>query len=88
MITSPLARTINGTVDGTVLMNDRASGGLDLTQAESDLFGSVVQGLRHPFFAPFLAHFSAPPHPTRFVCRALVGANADRVLIGAWNLML
>ena len=42
MITSPLARSINGTVDGTVLMNDRASGGLGLTQAESDLFGSVA----------------------------------------------
>ena len=27
-------------------------------------------------------------HPARAVCRALLGAHADRELIGAWNPML
>ena len=30
-------------------------------------------------------HCSAPPHPIRGVCYALLGAQACRVLIGAWN---
>ena len=43
-----------------------------------------VRQLRH-HFGPFLARFSAPPHPTRAVGYALLGAHADRVPIGAWN---
>ena len=46
-----------------------------------------VRQLRH-HFGPFLTHFSAPPHPTRVVCYALLGARADWVLIGVWNPML
>eukprot|EP00039_Didymoeca_costata_P025383 m.13137 g.13137 ORF g.13137 m.13137 type:complete len:538 (+) comp4796_c0_seq1:180-1793(+) len=40
MFTSPLARVINGTVDGTVLMNNVTDGGLGMTESESDLFAS------------------------------------------------
>ena len=47
----------------------------------------LVRQLRH-HFGPFLARFSAPPHPTRAVGYALLGAHADRVLIGAWNPMV
>ena len=46
-----------------------------------------VRQLRHHFW-PAFAHFSAPPHPARGVCYALLRARADRVLIGAWNPML
>ena len=46
-----------------------------------------VQQLRH-HFGPFSAHFSAPAHPARAVCRALLGAHADRGLIRVWNPML
>ena len=48
---------------------------------------SSFPSLRH-HFGPVLAHLSAPPHPTRAVCCALLGAHAERVLIGAWNPML
>ena len=43
---------------------------------------------RFPTLSP--AHFSAPPppHPARAVCHVLLGAHADRVVIGAWNPML
>ena len=40
------------------------------------------------YFGPFLTQFSAPPHPTCVVCYVLLGAHADRVLIGAWNPIL
>ena len=43
--------------------------------------------LRH-HFGPFLAHFSAQPHPTRTVGRVLLGAQAYLMLIGACNPML
>ena len=46
-----------------------------------------VRQLRH-HFGPFLALFSAPHHPARPVCYALLGAHAYRVLISAWNPML
>ena len=46
-----------------------------------------VRQLRHRF-GPFLAHFSAPVHPTRAVCYALLRAHADRGPNGAWNPML
>ena len=48
----------------------------------------VMYGNFDIIFGPFLAHFSAPPHPARAVCCDLYGACADLVLIGAWNLML
>ena len=35
-----------------------------------------------------LAHFSAPPHPTRTVCFTPRRAYTGRVLIGVWNPML
>ena len=44
--------------------------------------------LFHHFFGPFPANFSVPHHPTRAVGYALLGADADRVLIGAWNPIL
>ena len=47
----------------------------------------TVRQLRH-HFGPFLAHLSAPLHPTRAVCYTLPGAYADWLLIGAWNPML
>ena len=50
-------------------------------------FAVLVRQLRH-HFGPNFAHFSAPPHPARGVYHALLGAHADRVLIGAWNAML
>ena len=68
----------------------------DKTEAEltndDDFFDLLVkmQGvrqLRH-HFGPFLALFSAPRHPARPVCYALLGAHAYRVLISAWNPML
>ena len=40
------------------------------------------------FLGPLFARFSAPPHPARAVCCALLGARADRVLIGGCNPML
>ena len=46
-----------------------------------------VQCLRH-HFRPFPARFSASPHPTRAVGRALLGAQAYPMLIGACNPML
>ena len=46
-----------------------------------------VRQLRH-HFCPFLAHFSAPHHPTHTVCYTLLRAYPDRVLIGVWNPML
>ena len=39
-------------------------------------------------FGFFLAHFSAPPHPSTALCYILLGAHADRVPIGVWNPML
>ena len=46
-----------------------------------------VRQLRH-HLKPFFARFSALPHPARAVCCVLLGAYADRVVIGAWNPML
>ena len=39
-------------------------------------------------FGPFLAHFSAPPHPKRTVGCTPRRAYTGRVLIGVWNPML
>ena len=47
-----------------------------------------VRFLFRHHFGPFLAHFSAPPHPTRAACCDLLGGHADRVLVGGWNPML
>ena len=46
-----------------------------------------VRQLRH-HFGPFSVQFSAPRHLSRAVWRVLLGAHANRVLIGAWNPML
>ena len=48
---------------------------------------AAVRQLRHPF-GPFLARFSASPHPARAVCCVLLGAHTDRAVIGAWDPML
>ena len=37
---------------------------------------------------PFWARFSAPLCPARAVCCVLLGAHADRVMIGAWTPMM
>ena len=39
-------------------------------------------------FGPFLAHFSAPTHPTLSVYRGPLVVHAEWELIGAWNPML
>ena len=53
-----------------------------------DYVGERVYGNFDIIFGPFLAHLSAPLHPTRAVCYALPGTYADWLLIGAWNPML
>jgi hypothetical protein len=60
-----------------------------LEHAGSDNAGPLVQtGNFGIVFGPFLAHFSAPPRPARAVCCALLGACADRVVLGAWDSMV
>ena len=46
-----------------------------------------VRQLRHDFW-PFVAHFSAPPHPTHAVCCGVLSEHVVRVLLGAWNPIL
>lgn len=41
-VTSPLFRKIDGDLNGTVLMNSKADGGLAMTQQESDFFASCI----------------------------------------------
>eukprot|EP00041_Stephanoeca_diplocostata_P032462 m.1040275 g.1040275 ORF g.1040275 m.1040275 type:complete len:456 (+) comp24154_c0_seq22:353-1720(+) len=41
-VTSPLFRKIDGKLNGTVLMNSHADGGLGMTQQESDFFASCI----------------------------------------------
>ena len=48
---------------------------------------NMVRQLQHPFLTISRA-ISAPPHPTRAVRDAALGAHADRVLIGACTPML
>ena len=63
----------------------------ELKTAPTDVAIVQFQGKPGNFdiiFGPFYARFSAPPHPARAVCCALLGANADRVLIGGLNPML
>ena len=52
------------------------------------IVGAGCGNLFHHFFGPILARFSAPPQTTRDVWYGLLGADADRVLIGAWDPML
>ena len=57
--------------------------------AAGEILGPIVLGAAtSTSFRPFLAHFSAPPHPARALCYALLSDHAGRVLIGACNPML
>ena len=49
-------------------------------------FAPKVRQFRIVFGTIFRAVLQLHPTPTRAVCDALLGAHADRVLIGAWNL--
>ena len=44
--------------------------------------------VRHYRVRPFRVHLAAPPHPAHAVCRVLLCAHADRMLVGACNPML
>jgi len=66
-----------------VFVDDLMRGLIALQEADADQL--IEYGNCCFIFGPFLAHFSAPFHPARAVCCALLGVHADRVLIGAWN---
>ena len=51
-------------------------------------FAPKVRQFRIVFGTIFRAVLQLHPTPTRAVCDALIGAHADRVLIGAWNSMV
>ena len=62
--------------------------GMSLASAASNWMSiPTVRQLRH-HFVPFYVQFSAPRHLSRALWRVLLGAHADRALIGAWNPML
>ena len=59
----------------------------DIWQPQLGNRSGQVQGLRHPF-APYLTAFPALYHPSSGVRRALLGAHACGMLIGACNPMV